>query len=478
MTRNGILGFAIGPIGAGLLGLLALPASTWLFDVADIGRLGLLQTLTSLSVILCGMGLDQSYAREYHQTHDHGALFRTAVAPGLLLIVAVGTVISLMAPTMISRSIFQLDSWKVGAIVVVVVIAAYCSRFLSLILRMEERGVAFSMSQLLPRIFFLMALLAIYLVQVDRQFIHLLLAHAIAVMAATLIFAWNSRATWLSPGRTGRQPPSLQGMLGFGAPLMVAGVASWGMEAMDKISLRVLATFEDLGIYSIAVSIAGVATTLSVIFSTVWIPTAYRWAVEPDAAMRIEGVGHRLTALAAALIAATGAFSWLLGLVLPAHYEDVQYLVCACMLPPILYAIAEVAGIGTSIARRNAPIMIGSLIACAVNLVGNYLLIPQIGVRGAAISTVIAFVLMMVIRIEAAILYWHPIKRATIYIPVAGMVAFSCAYAMTGHAHPTAWIVVWMLLLVATSYGYRRPLADFMASVVPGRRDGADTNTA
>lgn len=471
MNRNSFLRFSIGPIGAALLGLVSLPASTWLFDVSDIGRIGLLQTVISLSVILFSLGLDQSYVREYHNTDDRRSLFRTALAPGLLAIIAVGAFLLLTKPAIISRAIFQMDSWQAGATVVLVAVSAYCSRFFSLILRMEERGLAFSMSQVLPKAFFLLILLVLYFAQAERQFIHLLAAHATSILVATLIFAWNTRATWLPSTAATREGARLNQMLAYGAPLMVAGAASWGMEALDKVSLRILATFEDLGIYSIAVSIAGVASTLSMIFTTVWIPTAYRWASEPDCSGRIEAVGRKLTSLAATLIAATGSFSWLLGYVLPKEYEKVQYLVCICMLPPLLYAISEVAGIGTNIMRKSAPIMAGSLAACLVNLIGNYLLIPLIGVQGAAISTVIAFLVMMTIRIEASIRCWHPLSRRLIYGPVAGMIALCAAYSLTGHAYPVAWSAGWMILLVTVSYGYRDHLGEFFAQVIRGGRN-------
>jgi O-antigen/teichoic acid export membrane protein len=84
MNIKKILGFSIGPVGAALLGAVSLPLSTWMFGVEDIGRISLLQTLTNLMIILLGLGLDQSYVREYHHTPERRVLFHLVIKPGLI----------------------------------------------------------------------------------------------------------------------------------------------------------------------------------------------------------------------------------------------------------------------------------------------------------------------------------------------------------------------------------------------------------
>ena len=45
--KNKILGYAIGPIGSALLGLITLPLLTWYYPVEDIGRISMLQVVAS-----------------------------------------------------------------------------------------------------------------------------------------------------------------------------------------------------------------------------------------------------------------------------------------------------------------------------------------------------------------------------------------------------------------------------------------------
>jgi O-antigen/teichoic acid export membrane protein len=450
MKRSAVLGFAVGPIGASAFGFISLPASTWMFGAADIGRMAMLQTLTSLAIILFGLGLDQSYLREFHQTHNRFRLFWHATAPGLLLLLGCGGLLVACAPGWVARGIFGLDAPPLAYVALLTITASFCSRYFSLVLRMEERGLAFSMSQVLPKLLFLAALLTIYLAGPVRSFGHLLAAHVVSIVSAMLIFAYNTRRSWgRMPAGSVSDPIALRGLVRYGAPLMVSGLAFWGLEAMDKLLLRTLSDFGQLGNYSVAVGIAAVAGTLSVLFTTIWIPTAYRWAGEPDCVPRIENIANKIIALGVVIILGAGAFSWTLRFILPATYSRVQYLICVAMLPPVLYAAAEVTGIGSGIARKTSGVMIASVIGCAVNLVGNLLLIPALGAAGAAVATALSFLTLYVLRSEASMRSWAPMRRGRLYGPMGALVFLAIAFALTGAQFAAAWVVLWNMLTIS-----------------------------
>ncbi|MBQ5939639.1 lipopolysaccharide biosynthesis protein [Massilia sp. AB1] len=473
MKRSKILGFAVGPVGAAVLGAVSLPVSTWMFGAADIGRIAMLQTVTSLAIIVFGLGLDQSYLREYHQAKDGRALFRMAIGPGLLLL-ALGAAAALaLDPQGLARAVVGVDSAGLAGVIVLTIATAFCSRYFSLILRMEERGLAFSMSQLLPKLIFLGILLFIYLAGGERGLPQLLSAHVAGIVAAMLIFAFNTRHVWLGRAAAGGNVFGAGDLLRYGMPLMVSGLAFWGVEALDKVSLRFLSSFTELGNYSIAVGIASVAGTLSVLFTTIWIPTAYRWADEPDCGPRIEAVAHKLVALGSTLIALAGAFSWTLRFLLPAHYGAVQYLLCACMVPPVLYATAEVSGIGAGIVRKNVPVMFSALLAGAINLGGNLLLVPPLGATGAAVSTAIAFFAMLVMRSEISMRAWAPMRRSKLYLPLGVITLVSVLFALSGEQFSVFWTCAWQLVAIACLVLNRSVLAELGAGLRRGRKPAA-----
>lgn len=463
MQFGRILGFSVGPIGAALLGAISLPVTAWMFSADDLGRIAMLQTVTSLLIIVVGLGLDQSYLREYHQAGDRRLLFRRVTLPGLLLSVLGATAILVIAPDRFASAIFGSTDATLSFTAILAILAAYCSRYLSLIVRMEERGLAFSMSQLLPKIIFLSALLLLYVSNGQRTFSWLLTIHLASILATMLVFAWNTRHVWMNLETP--QPdasPKLGNLMGFGVPLMLAGLAFWGVETVDKVMLRYLGSFAELGIYSLAIGIASIAGTLSVIFTTIWMPTAYRWANEPDCARRIEAVAQKLVAAGGILICITGAFTWMLGLLLPAEYSSVQHLVCLCMVPPVLYATAEVTGSGLGISRKSAPMMLITLIAGVLNVLTNLALIPLLGATGAAISTAVSFYVFLVLRSEAAMRCWHPMRRKPLYIPTAAVTATAILLSLIGPDYPNVAIAIWFGAAILLVRENRKMLEELM----------------
>jgi O-antigen/teichoic acid export membrane protein len=445
-----------------------------MFGAADIGRMAMLQTLTSLAIILFGLGLDQSYLREFHQTRDRFWLFWYATAPGLLLLLGCGGLLVTCAPVWVAQGVFGLNAPPLAYVALLTITASFCSRYFSLVLRMEERGLAFSMSQLLPKLLFLAALLAIHLAGSDRSFGHLLAANVVSIVSAMLIFAYNTRHSWSRmPAGSVADPAALSGLVRYGAPLMVSGLAFWGLEAMDKVLLRMLSDFGQLGNYSVAVGIAAVAGTLSVLFTTIWIPTAYRWASEPDCVLRIEQIAHKIIALGIAIVLGAGAFSWTLRFILPASYSQVQYLICVAMLPPVLYAAAEVTGIGSGISRKTSGVMVASVIGAAVNLAGNLLLIPKLGAAGAAIATALSFFTLYVLRSEASMRSWAPMSRGTLYAPMGALVFLAIAFALTGAQYAAVWMALWNIFAITFIVRSRRLFTSMLLDLLQNKAQPA-----
>lgn len=309
MTPKKIAAFAIGPVGGAVLGLISLPIITWFFSQEDVGRMAMLQVTLSFSVLLFSLGLDQSYVREFHEVENKPALFKRAMLPGLVLL-SVTVLVLLAFGGLLAGWLFEVPQLHLSVLVALALITSYISRFLSLVLRMNERGLAFSMSQLLPKLLLLAIIGSYVLLGVEKDLTNLVLANTAAIAFVCVIYGWNTRAEWLAGIRTKLDVDQLKSMLRFGLPLILGGLAFWGLTAIDKVFLRMLASFEELGIYSVAVSFAAAASILQSVFSTVWVPTVYKWA---SAGNGLENV-HKMSRYILALVVLGFALAGLLSL--------------------------------------------------------------------------------------------------------------------------------------------------------------------
>jgi len=414
MNAKKILHFSVGPMGAAVLGLVTLPVVAWLFSPEDVGRLTMLQVTVSFSLLLFSLGLDQAYVREFHEVEDKPALLKAVILPGLVVLIVVLLAAS-FSPWSLSGLLFDIDSVWLTFFLLVSILLSFCSRFLSLVLRMQERGLAFSMSQLLPKLLFLAIVLGYIWLGAEAIFDNLMIANVLSLVAVFVIYSWNTRNDW-RPALTAHIDKSKQNqMICYAVPLVGGGLAFWGLTAMDKIFLRSLSSFEELGIYSIAVSFAGAALVFQAIFSTVWVPVVYKWAAEGVDSKKIKDVMDHITLAVIVIWTLAGMFSWVVTYILPPEYEKVKIILLAAMAYPLLYTLSQASGVGIGIKRKTLYSMVAAVIALVVNAIGNWLFIPTYGAAGAAMTSAGAFFIFFVIRTEASSILWNSFERWRMY---------------------------------------------------------------
>lgn len=414
MSPKKILHFALGPIGGAILGFISLPIVAWFFSQEDVGKMALLNVVLSFATLFFTLGLDQGYVREFHESKNKPLLLKTAALPGLIILLIVLAICLAFGPWL-ADLVFSLESVSISWLLALALLASLLSRFLSLVLRMNERGLAFSMSQLLPKAFVLIIILAYLVCDIAKTFEHLLLANALAIVLACLIFAWNTRSEWRLSLNQKIDLQQLRQMLHFGLPLIVGGVAFWGLTSLDRILLSRWSSYNELAVYSISVSFAAAATIFQSVFSTVWAPTVYKWASKDEGHDKVIMVSRYVLLLVIILFSFAGLLSWVVPLLLPAEYAQVQWIIVACLAYPLLYTLSETTVVGIGIARKPAYAMLACMLSVLVNVACNYILIPSYGAAGAASSTALAFWAFLVFRTEFSIRVWKFMPRKGLY---------------------------------------------------------------
>lgn len=459
MTPKKIAAFALGPLAGAALGFLTLPIITWFFSQEDIGRLALLNVVTSFSTLLFTLGLDQAYVREFHEAKSRPALFKTTLLPGLFLLL-ISLAVLLSFDNVISKWLFDIDSLLLSAMVAVVVLSTFIARFLSLILRMNEQGFAYSMSQVLPKLLLLLIIGGYVIFAANKNITNLVLANVAATLLVCIVYAWNTRKEWLAGLKEAIDYSYLKKLLDFGLPLIFGGLAFWGLTATDKILLKELSSYEQLGLYSVAVSFAAAATIFQSIFSTVWAPTVYKWAAAGEGLDKIHKVNRYVLLAVIVLFSLAGLLSWVVTLILPGNYAAVQWILIPCLGYPLLYTLSETTVVGLGITRRSGFAMLAAIIAFVINLLGNWWLIPSLGATGAAISTCVSFWFFFVLRTEFAIYVWKSMPRLTLYSYTSLLVIGAVLSSLYGEQYSVEVIVFWLLVLSSVVFNFKKELCE------------------
>lgn len=459
MTPRKIASFALGPIGGAALGFITLPLVTWFFSQEDVGRMSMLGVAISFSVLLYTLGLDQAYVREFHESKNTPALLKTTILPGLtLLLLSLGVLFSF--GNVISQWLFEIDSFLLSIMVALLILSNFITRFLSLILRMNEQGLAYSMSQLLPKLLLILIIGSYVVFSAEKNITNLVLAHLVSTALVFGIYAWNTRKEWLEGFKQSIDYSYLKRLLKFGLPLIFGGLAFWGLTATDRVLLKQLANFEQLGLYSVSISFATAATIFQSVFSTIWAPTVYKWAAANEKLENIYKVNRYVLLVVIILFCLAGLFSWVVTWILPKQYDEVRWIVISCLGYPLLYTLSETTVIGIGITRRSSFAMLASVIAFVVNLLGNWWLIPIYGAAGAAVSTCVAFWIFFILRTEFSIYLWKPMPRLTLYLYSTILVAGAVFSTLYGKIYTLESITFWVLILLSVALFFKDEISE------------------
>lgn len=452
-----IAAFALGPIGSASLSLITVPLIAWFYTPEDIGRIAMLNVLISFSALLFGFGLDQAFVREYHEADNKAKLLKTCLLPGFFLVTIVLTS-CLLVPGLLSRLLFSLDSQLVSLMLALCVLTAFITIFLSNLIRMQEKWFLLSLSQILPKAMYI-SIVGIYVIfKFGINLLHLVAAQTIALAGTTLFLAWITREQLMQSIQAQINYVKLRTLIKFGAPLILSGVFFWGLTSLDKIFLRSMSSYEELALYSVSVSFAGVALIFQGIFSTVWAPLVYKWTAERVEPEKIHQVTDHVLAFAILLFALMGVFSWLVTFFVPATYYNAQYLLPLCMCYPLFYTLSETTVVGIGITRKTAYSMLASMIALVANALGNYLLVPKIGATGAAIATATAFWFFLFCRTKFSDRVWHKTPRHNLYYLTLISLFISISFSVYGSSHKTAFTLLWALLFIYSLFTFRNIL--------------------
>lgn len=457
MERKKILAFALGPMLSAALSFISLPIVAWFFSPEDIGRNNVFQIFTSFSILLFVLGLDQAYVREFHEAENRYSLFKACFLPGFIFLL-VTLIATLPYASEISKLLYGERKPLWYLITAGCVIMSFTARFLSLIVRMQERGLAYSVSQVLPKLVVIVVLVSYVVFNAERIYINLLYANFVSILLVVLVFGWNTRADWQPAAIANVKKADLKKLLHFGAPLIGAGVAYWGLSATSTIALRTFSDFKELGIYSMTMSFAGVAMIFQTIFSTVWMPTVYKWVATKEDLSRIDVVTNYVLVAVCLMFSLAGMFSWLIDYFLPAEYAQIKYIVVCAMAQPLLYTLSETTVVGLNIQKKSMHALGIALTALLCNAILSFFLVPYFGAAGAVAANALAYVVFFIARTEVSARLWRGVDRVKIYPAVLLIVIIGVGTALIGESLPVSSSFIWSIVFLMTCFYYRKIL--------------------
>lgn len=405
---NKFIGFSIGPVLAGMIGFISVPITTWLINPTEYGKSSMFVVFQQLSTLILLAGFDQSLVREYNESKNKTQLlFNSSIIPFLNSII----VFLILLICYKSISLFLFGEVNFHSILVLgaslIVITFY--RFSSLIIRMEERALLFSMTYIAQNIINLV--FVIFLTYLNKKYTSLIIANLLSYLISSIIVLYIIRNYWIV--KIDIDYILIKKLFTYGFPLVFASIFMWILNAMDKIALRVWSNFNELGVYANASKLSSILLIIQQGFATFWAPIAYRWYANKVTKEKYNDITKILLFVFLLIFFIIIKLKFLLYYILEQSYYPAIDIFPFLLIGPILYTIGETTGLGITFKRKTIFITLVTLFGSILNVLINYLLVPKYGAFGAVIANSASFIVLFWGRTIISNILW---QRSPLFI--------------------------------------------------------------
>lgn len=352
-------------------------------------------------VFVIAGGLDQAVTRYFYQSGDGCfELFRKCVPPvaGMICIVAV---VAWVFREFFSRLVFgKSDALLLGLLVVYAAVLAE-NRFSMLLLRLGSRARAYSIVSVFSKIVYLAVSLALLLVVSLRHDLSLAVGLVASAVSVTVVAYSLNRLKVPRVTRSRSGVVSYRDLLSFAWPVAANNVVMAVFQMVDKFAVGRYLSRAELGVYTAASVFQSLILAFAVAFGNFFVPLAMDMrSRDPMNTSFVTRMGRFATAYAmlaaVVLIMSRGLLVNVLGPKYGATVEVLPVLiVIACMS-----VIGDTVAIGIAFLNRTHYNLLAGLLALASCALLSSVLVPILGIRGAALSVLVATWFAFAIRLR------------------------------------------------------------------------------
>ena len=395
---SGFLHIGFGTAINMVIGFFTTPIITRLVDPTEYGRLSIFNMYISISIMVLCMGLDQALVRYYYKDtrieYKRWLIFNCSISPILISVVFV-TCFSLIVclfslPFKFSDVLLFLSFGVVGHLLY---------RFGTLVLRLEGKNKLYSAVYVANKSVYILTALGLIVFTNWNRFYCLAFATVFAFCSTAVFSIWMSRQNWRITAGKRYGEVTRSELVKYGLPFIISMGLTTLFQSIDKMSLDHFCDYATVGVYTSAVTIVSVFAIIQTTFNTMWAPMMVK---HYENAPEDRGFYAKYNAIITVIMFAFGLtlilFKDLFGLLLGVKYREAAYIVPFLALEPIMFTISETTVTGIVVKSKSKMHILVGGIACLTNIIGNTLLIPLIGPKGAAISTGLSYIVFLLVR--------------------------------------------------------------------------------
>ncbi len=391
------LSYASFPVISNLVAIFLLPLYTRFLSPEDYGTVEGMRVFASILFPFFGLGLGSAVLRCYFDYEDGNEKKRYlgSIRSFSLISTVVITAILIVLPKGVYSGIFPgIDFFPIIFLVIIGASLRVIATLSMSIMRAREEPLRYVLVQafeLLSNVGFSILFVVSYkrgaIGKVEANFLSIMILLIAAYLFTRKYYKWAF--DW----------KAIKESLYIGIPLVPHSLANWGLGMCNRIILLNLMGLTQLGLYSLGHKIGGLIQMLVLSFNAAWAPFMFslcKKEKEPEKLISRMTTYYFIVVISMALL--ISVFAEEAVSVMAAESYKSSYIVTPVVAFSYVFYGAYLMLTTQLFYKKNTKVLpVLTAIAAIVNIALNFTLIPLMGISGAALASLISYIVYAVI---------------------------------------------------------------------------------
>lgn len=453
--------YGIGGVIAKLIPFIMLPVVTYFLpNETYFGVNDLYNTITSLCCTVGMIGMTDTAFRFFFDEDDMEYKKQICSTSSMisLLFTGVSVILLLVSGHFLAKKIYGSDKYYFliyfNAFGIVM---SNISSFLSLPTRMQnQRKIFLVVNSIMPLVTYLVAIVLI----IRGFYISALPLAAVTASGLSALVFGVLNSKWFSIRKVNFK--LLRPLIRYGLPQMPQHLMYYVMNTSDKWMIAVFLGQRFNGLYAVGAKFGQVSQLIYSAFVGGWLYYRYATMDEPDQVDNISRIFEFLSFISlSAFIVSCMVSRFVIDFAFRNIYADSFIVIPYLFFAPLIQMLFQIAGGQFDVIKKSWANMLFLASGAISNIYFNYILIPKIGIEGAAISTVIGyFITLLLCMIFCVKMKMLQIKKKFF---VTILVTFTFFIIWRGNIGiPLVYLSVGAIALSTLLYLYKRDLKEIV----------------
>ena len=384
---------SVGTIGAKLIQYLLLPYYTNILSTAEYGTVDNLQNITTLLVPIISLTISEGVFRYALDTnYRKNVVFSNGIIINLIGAV-IALVISVLMGSVVQDEELRVYIYLVVANVIVNFMRTNCSQYVKAV----GSTLLYTIDSMLMT-FFIVASSIVFLSVFQMGIVGYMLGYIVG-NTLSLIFLIITGKLYKDFCYNLFSKDICKVLILFCIPLIPNTICWWISNCSDRFMITYFLGVSANGIYAISYKVPTILTILVGILIQAWQISANQASEDKQIGNYYTRIYKYLDAFVLCVSAGTIILVQPLISIMAAddYFEAWRYVPCL-VFAICFYSKAQLLGTIYTTFRHTTMAFVTNFVAAVINIVGNFVLIPKMGIMGAAVATAMSYVVLWLVR--------------------------------------------------------------------------------